>query len=75
MGEQEGNENIDLAIKFSQLYPDIVVGVDISGNPTKGKTLWIMRLLQKTRKAGLPISCHLPEVIARVFLGDFFLIN
>ena len=54
-------ENIDLAVEFAKLYPDIVVGVDFSGDPTKGDAKEFVPLLKKAKARGLFISVHMAE--------------
>ncbi len=61
-GEEESLETVKLTTNIQTKYPDIVVGVDISGDPRLGDTSWIVRVMQDARNKGLKISCHLPEV-------------
>jgi adenosine deaminase len=63
MGALEGSENVDLAINWFMKYPELVVGLDLSGDPRQGSHEWIIPLLARAREHGLQISCHLPEVI------------
>jgi len=62
-GAEEGAENVDLAIDLFREYPSVVVGMDLSGNPTMGNISWILPLLSKAKASGLQLTCHLPEVI------------
>ena len=58
---EDAVENIDLAVEFARLYPDIVVGVDFSGDPTKGDAKEFVPLLKKAKARGLFISVHMAE--------------
>lgn len=59
---KEGVENVDLAIKMKQKYPDLVVGIDFSGDARKGDALAFVPELQRARDAGLKLSAHVAEV-------------
>lgn len=61
-GEDESLETVNLATTIRTKYPDIMVGIDISGDPRLGDASWIVRVMQEARNKGLKISCHLPEV-------------
>jgi adenosine deaminase len=78
LGPLEGAENVELAGSFSRKYPNIVLGMDLSGDPTKGSCEWIIPLLDRARKSGLPLSVHLPEVsgvsadtLLGIILGEY----
>ena len=58
---EDAVENINLAVEFANLYPDIVVGVDFSGDPTKGDAKEFVPLLKKAKARGLFISVHMAE--------------
>lgn len=53
-------ETLDLAIEYQQLYPDLVVGIDISGNPSIGT--WMKDAVLEARQYGLYTSVHCGEV-------------
>ena len=53
---EEQRENIELAIDFHKIHPTIVVGVDLSGNPIKGK--WYKDLFVLARSQGLKVTLH-----------------
>jgi hypothetical protein len=55
-------ENVHLAQKWSRKHPDVVVGLDISGDPTQGSIEWIGPLILEAKRLGIPVSCHLSEV-------------
>jgi adenosine deaminase len=55
---QEAEENVALAIAFSQLPDSLVVGVDIGGNPTKNDFRDFELALGKARLAGLKTTVH-----------------
>lgn len=56
---QDAAENIDLAIR---LQGDLVVGVDLGGNPTKRDFCDFEPLFQKARGAGLKVTIHCAEI-------------
>lgn len=53
-------ENIQVALSMHQRYPEYIVGVDLSGDPTRGDPY--IELLQQCRDAGLKIAAHCGEV-------------
>lgn len=57
---ESAEENINLAIQFKEKYPEYVVGIDLSGDPTAGDSF--LKLLEISRKAGLRITAHCAEV-------------
>lgn len=59
---QEAEENVDLAIEFSKLEPDIVVGIDLSGDPNQKSFTDYIRILNKARKEGLKLTVHFAEI-------------
>ncbi|XP_011157608.2 adenosine deaminase-like protein [Solenopsis invicta] len=59
-GFESAEENINLAIEFREKYPEYVVGIDLSGDPTRGDLF--LELLEKSRKVGLKITVHCAEV-------------
>ncbi|CAG7833798.1 unnamed protein product [Allacma fusca] len=58
----EGEENATLAIKWSKKFPNIVVGMDLSGDPSKGVFESFVPSLVRARDSGLKLTLHLPEV-------------
>lgn len=51
------------------LEPEIVVGLDLCGNPNTGDTKSILFALNFSKKMGQRVSVHLPEV--RTYLTMF----
>ncbi|XP_049865026.1 adenosine deaminase-like protein [Pectinophora gossypiella] len=58
----DAEEIADLAIEFYKSYPDIVVGIDFSGNPTVGSFKDFVPALSRAREAGLKVTLHCGEV-------------
>ncbi|OXA61425.1 adenosine deaminase-like protein [Folsomia candida] len=56
-------ENVCLAQLYMNLEPEIVVGLDLCGNPNTGDTKSILFALNFSKKMGQRVSVHLPEVI------------
>lgn len=59
-GYESARENINLAIEFTKKYPEYIVGIDLSGDPTVNYSF--LELLEMSRKAGLKITAHCAEV-------------
>lgn len=59
-GYESAKENVNLAIQFMKKYPEYVVGIDLSGDPTVDYSF--LELLEISRKAGLKIAAHCAEV-------------
>uniref|UniRef100_A0A0C9RAC4 Adal-a protein n=1 Tax=Fopius arisanus TaxID=64838 RepID=A0A0C9RAC4_9HYME len=59
-GFTNAEENIKLAVKYHRQYPMIIVGIDLSGDPTEGEAY--INLLQNCRDEGLKIAAHCAEV-------------
>jgi adenosine deaminase len=59
-GYESAEENINLAIEFREKCPEYIVGIDLSGDPTRGDLF--LELLEKCRKVGLKITVHCAEV-------------
>ncbi|XP_044265425.1 adenosine deaminase-like protein [Tribolium madens] len=53
-------ENLELIIKMRQKYPNVIKGVDFSGNPYNGT--FDPKLFQKARNCGLFITLHCAEI-------------
>ncbi|ODM96785.1 Adenosine deaminase-like protein [Orchesella cincta] len=62
-GEQEALETVELSAIVAAKYPDIVVGIDVSGDPNYGNSTWIVNVMGEARRKGFKISCHLPEIV------------
>ncbi|XP_046404183.1 adenosine deaminase-like protein [Ischnura elegans] len=61
-GVLEAEENLQLAIEAKEIHPDIVVGVDFSGNPAIGAFDGFIPVLEKAHKSGFPLALHCAEV-------------
>lgn len=55
-------ENVDLAIKYAKLYPNIICGVDLSGDPAQKTFNDFMPLLQRAKEHGLKLALHCGEI-------------
>lgn len=53
-------ESLEIIIKMKKKYPDIIKGLDLSGNPLEGS--FPVGLFEKARKNGLFITLHCAEV-------------
>lgn len=62
-GLADATENLELAIDFHQRYPDAVVGVDFSGDPSRGRATDFVPLLATAKRNGLFISVHVGETM------------
>ncbi|XP_047545810.1 adenosine deaminase-like protein [Vanessa atalanta] len=60
--QQEIDIITDLAIEYHKKYPDLVVGIELSGNPAVGKFQHFVPVLTKAREAGLKITLHCGEI-------------
>lgn len=59
---ESADENVGLAIKYSQLYPNIICGVDLSGDPMSKVFADFEPFLAKARDSGLKLALHCGEV-------------
>lgn len=59
--EASGEQNVALAIKYNRLHPDIVCGVDLSGNPASKNFSDFRAMLAQARNAGLKLALHCGE--------------
>ncbi|XP_013190095.2 adenosine deaminase-like protein [Amyelois transitella] len=62
MLQKESDEIADLAIEYFQKHPELVVGVELSGNPTVGDFQSFVPALTRARDAGLKIALHCGEI-------------
>uniref|UniRef100_A0A182Q7E4 Adenosine deaminase-like protein n=1 Tax=Anopheles farauti TaxID=69004 RepID=A0A182Q7E4_9DIPT len=60
-GVVEAMENVDLFIELSVLFPEIIVGLDLSGNPFGTKFSDFVPALQKARGHGFRLALHCGE--------------
>lgn len=59
---ESGQENIGLAIKYAKLYPNVVCGVDLSGDPACKSFDDFEHIFQKARDHGLKLALHCGEI-------------
>ncbi|CAH0397343.1 unnamed protein product [Chilo suppressalis] len=52
----------DLAIEYHKKYPDVVVGLELSGEPTVGKFEDFVPCFTRAKESGLKITLHCGEV-------------
>ncbi|KAH8359968.1 hypothetical protein KR093_009796 [Drosophila rubida] len=55
-------ETVALATEIAQNEPDIVVGIDFSGNPNQGKFSEFAPVLETARKHGFKLAIHCAEI-------------
>nr|CAD7206868.1 unnamed protein product [Timema douglasi] len=60
-GQKEAEDILDLVVKVNQMYPDIVVGLDLSGDPSQGDFMEFSSVLDEARRYGLKMSIHCAE--------------
>ncbi|XP_059060096.1 adenosine deaminase-like protein [Achroia grisella] len=60
--KDEVEEIADLAIEFHRKQPELVVGIELSGNPTVGEFKMFVPALTRAKLAGLKITLHCGEV-------------
>lgn len=59
---ESANENVALAIKYHKLYPSIICGVDLSGDPTYKSFDDFRNCLRLAQDAGLKLALHCGEI-------------
>ncbi|XP_065362154.1 adenosine deaminase-like protein [Calliphora vicina] len=59
---ESAEEIVNLAGDFNEKYPDIVKGVDLSGNPNKGKFNDFINVFSKAKQSMLNLALHCAEV-------------
>ncbi|XP_023295997.2 adenosine deaminase-like protein [Lucilia cuprina] len=59
---QSAEEIVLLAQQFKESHPDIVKGMDLSGNPNKGKFNDFIPVLNKAKQSKLNLALHCAEV-------------
>lgn len=57
---KSSEESLDLIIKMKEKYPDVIKGVDLSGNPSAG--CFPEELFKKAKDHGLFVTLHCGEV-------------
>ncbi|KAM3968318.1 adenosine deaminase-like protein [Aphomia sociella] len=58
----EAEEIAELAIDYYKKQPELVVGIELSGNPTIGEFKSFLPPLSKARQAGLKVTLHCGEI-------------
>ncbi|XP_045534029.1 adenosine deaminase-like protein, partial [Papilio machaon] len=61
-GISEAEDIANLAIEYHKKFPDVVVGLELSGNPALGKFEDFISIFTKARNAGLKVSLHCGEI-------------
>ncbi|XP_055323946.1 adenosine deaminase-like protein [Sitodiplosis mosellana] len=59
---ESAEENGSLASKYAKLHPNIVCGVDLSGDPASKKFSDFEPILAKARETGLKLALHCGEI-------------
>ncbi|XP_020811851.1 adenosine deaminase-like protein [Drosophila serrata] len=55
-------ETVSLALEFAQSHPDLILGIDLSGNPGKGTFSDFVPILSLAREKGLKLVLHCAEI-------------
>ncbi|KAH8351192.1 hypothetical protein KR084_010087 [Drosophila pseudotakahashii] len=55
-------ETVILAVELAQAYPDLILGIDLSGNPAHGRFSDFAPVLSKARDKGLKLVIHCAEI-------------
>lgn len=58
-------ETLNYVLKAREKFPEIIVGLDLSGNPTAGDFSALKPILSKARENGLKLTIHCAEVAGR----------
>lgn len=61
-GVDEAQESFELFSLLRQNHPDVVCGIDLSGDATKGAFADFKELFQKARDEGFRLALHCAEV-------------
>ncbi|XP_017000254.2 adenosine deaminase-like protein [Drosophila takahashii] len=56
------DETISLAVELSQSHPDLILGIDLSGNPAHGRFSDFTPILALAREKGLKLALHCAEI-------------
>lgn len=59
---ESAKENVELAIKYAKLYPNIICGVDLSGDPTSKHFADFEPILLRAKNDGLKLALHCGEI-------------
>ncbi|KAH8283800.1 hypothetical protein KR054_001831 [Drosophila jambulina] len=55
-------ETVNLALELAQSHPDLILGIDLSGNPGKGRFSDFAPILSLAREKGLKLALHCAEI-------------
>ncbi|KAH8257780.1 hypothetical protein KR038_001075 [Drosophila bunnanda] len=55
-------ETVSLALEFAHSHPDLILGIDFSGNPGKGRFSDFAPILSMAREKGLRLVLHCAEI-------------
>ncbi|GAA6224044.1 adenosine deaminase-like protein [Lates japonicus] len=72
-GEKVAMETVELAEEFLMSSDGLVVGLDLSGDPTVGDGKSLLPALQRAKNCGLKLSLHLAEVPSQLEESDLLL--
>ncbi|XP_047453138.1 adenosine deaminase-like protein [Mugil cephalus] len=72
-GTEVAMETVKLAEDFMLSSDGLVVGLDLSGDPTVGHGKYLIPALQKAKNSGLKLSLHLSEVPSQLEESDLLL--
>ncbi|KAM9376573.1 N6-Methyl-AMP deaminase isoform 2-T2 [Pholidichthys leucotaenia] len=72
-GTEVAMETVKLAEDFMLSSDGLVVGVDLSGDPTVGHGKYLLPSLQRARNCGLKLSLHLSEVSSQLEESELLL--
>lgn len=59
---ESAEENIELAVKYSKLYPNVVCGVDLGGDPSCKSFDDFKLIFEKAKHNGLKLAIHCGEI-------------
>ncbi|XP_069682467.1 adenosine deaminase-like protein isoform X2 [Periplaneta americana] len=61
-GKEAANETFNVTLAAHRQNPNIIVGMDLSGDPSKGDITDYLSIFDEARKAGFKLSLHCAEV-------------
>uniref|UniRef100_A0A1A8GST2 Adenosine deaminase-like n=2 Tax=Nothobranchius korthausae TaxID=1143690 RepID=A0A1A8GST2_9TELE len=72
-GTEVAMETVELAEEFMLSSGGLVVGIDLSGDPTVGHGRHLLPALERAKNSGLKLSLHLSEVPSQLEESDLLL--